>query len=71
MRMFNTKDAVRFCKEEFGWRSSPNSWTQWRCQGRGPEYFRLPGSNRVFYTEESLRNFIQSNVGVKTIDSVA
>ena len=54
-KYLTTKEAAAF----IGRKESTMKW--WRFRRVGPAFFKPPGTNLVFYTQESLVEFIESN----------
>ena len=58
--MFKAREATQYLYEKYGIKISPYTMAQWRCQGKGPEYFKLPGSSICWYTSQALDMFVNA-----------
>lgn len=64
-KKYNTEGAVDLLKS-WGTPFTKGTLEVWRCRKEGPKYIKI--RNKVFYTEESLRQFA-TGLEVRTIDS--
>lgn len=65
-RKYNTKEAAELMKT-WGISFASGTLEVWRCRKEGPRYTKI--RSRVFYTEESLREFCRG-LEMKTADSI-
>lgn len=66
-KKYSTKEAVELMKS-WGISFTKGTLEVWRCRKEGPKFIKI--RSKVFYTEESLRQFA-TGFEIKTIDSEA
>lgn len=64
-KKYSTKEAVELMKT-WGVSFTKGTLEVWRCRKEGPKFVKI--RSKVYYTEESLRQFT-SGLEIKTIDS--